>query len=184
MRRTRLVRDLCEIALCAAMTAVCAWITVPVFAVPITMQLFGVALTLLLLGGKRGTIAVAVYLLLGAVGLPVFSSFRGGIGVLVGATGGYLVGFLVLSLVYWLIDALTKNRGKSPVKRITALLAGLLFCYAFGTVQFALVTNRTDGDGVWSILISCVIPFLLPDLLKLILAERVATLIRKSGVMK
>ena len=86
--------DLVLIALFAALMALCAWVTVP-YAVPFTMQTFGVFLALLLLGGKRGTICMAVYLLLGAVGLPVFSGFRGGVGALVGSTGGYLVGFIV-----------------------------------------------------------------------------------------
>ena len=79
--------DLVLIALFAALMALCAWVTVP-YAVPFTMQTFGVFLALLLLGGKRGTICMAVYLLLGAVGLPVFSGFRGGVGALVGSTGG------------------------------------------------------------------------------------------------
>ena len=92
--------DLVLIALFAALMALCAWVTVP-YAVPFTMQTFGVFLALLLLGGKRGTICMAVYLLLGAVGLPVFSGFRGGVGALVGSTGGYLVGFIVSALLMW-----------------------------------------------------------------------------------
>ena len=80
-------------ALTAAIIAVCAWITVP-GPVPFTMQTFGVFLALRLLGGKRGSISVALYILLGAAGLPVFSGFKAGIGVLIGPTGGYILGFI------------------------------------------------------------------------------------------
>ena len=92
-------RDLTLIALFAALIAICAWLTVPMPDVPFTMQTFGVFAALLLLGGKRGTLSILLYLLLGAAGLPVFSGFRGGIGSLLGTTGGYLVGFFFSYLV-------------------------------------------------------------------------------------
>ena len=86
-------KDYAIMGLCTALMAICAWITIPA-AVPFTMQTFAVFLTAGLLGGKRGTIVVLVYLLLGAVGLPVFSGFAGGLGYMTGVTGGYLVGSL------------------------------------------------------------------------------------------
>ena len=88
-------RDLTLIAVFAAVIAVCAWISIPA-AVPFTLQTLGIFLAVGLLGGRRGTISVGVYLLLGAVGAPVFSGFNGGIGYLLGATGGYLLGFLAM----------------------------------------------------------------------------------------
>ena len=92
-------------ALFAVLLTVCAWISVPL-PVPFTLQTFAIFAALGILGGRRGTWAVAVYLLLGAVGLPVFSGFRGGLGALLGTTGGYILGFLALALVYWLVTAL------------------------------------------------------------------------------
>lgn len=88
-------KDLTLIALFTVLTAVCAWISVPVPAplIQFTMQTFAVFAALLTLGGRRGTYAVTAYLLLGAVGAPVFSNFRGGLSVLLGATGGYILGF-------------------------------------------------------------------------------------------
>ena len=91
--------DLVYTALCAALIAVCSWISVPA-AVPFTLQTFAVFAALNLLGGKRGTTAVLVYILLGAVGLPVFSGFKGGPGVLLGTTGGYIIGFLFTGLLF------------------------------------------------------------------------------------
>ena len=99
------VRDLAYIALMAALMAICSWITLPIGPVPFTMQTFAIFTAVLLLGGKRGTIAFVVYLLLGVVGLPVFSGFSAGPGVLLGSTGGYLLGFLFGDLAYWFLTA-------------------------------------------------------------------------------
>ncbi|MBQ1892315.1 MAG: biotin transporter BioY, partial [Firmicutes bacterium] len=87
-------KDMAYIALCAVLLAVCSWISIP-FTVPFTLQTFAVFCTLLILGGKRGTVAVAVYILMAAVGLPVLSGFRGGAGALLGTTGGYILGFIL-----------------------------------------------------------------------------------------
>ena len=100
------VRDLVLCALMAALLAVCAWISFPVLEIAYTLQTFGVFFALLVLGGARGTLAILVYILLGAVGLPVFTGFRGGIDALLGVTGGYILGFLFTGLVYWLVTGL------------------------------------------------------------------------------
>ncbi len=141
----------------AAMTAVCSWISLPVGDIAFTMQTFAVFLALGLLGGKWGTAAILIYLLLGAVGMPVFSGFRGGIGMLAGVTGGYLWGFLVSGLTYWALERL----GKIP-----AMAAGLLVCYLCGSLWFALYA----GGGIGFIVLRCVLPYLIPDILKLWLA--------------
>ena len=105
--------DLAYIALFAVLMAVCAWITVPLPKplVQFTMQTFAMFMALLVLGGRRGLYAMVVYLLLGAVGMPVFSGFRGGMGVLLDTTGGYIIGFVAAALVYWLVTA---RSGESP----------------------------------------------------------------------
>ena len=159
--------DLALTALGAVLIALCSYISIPA-AVPFTMQTFAVFLVLLLLGGKRGTGAIAVYLLLGAFGVPVFSGFTGGIGHLLGLTGGYLVGFLLLGLVYWLLTAVW---GEKRRWQGVALGAGIVLLYAFGTLWYLLVyARRSGGAGVFSVLSTCVFPFVLPDLLKMALA--------------
>ena len=159
--------DMAYIALFAVLMAVCAWITIPM-TVPFTLQIFAVFAALATLGGRRGTYAVAVYLLLGAVGLPVGAGFQGGLGWLLGTTGGYIVGFLCIALIYWL---LTAKLGESlPVKALACVL-GLLVCYLFGTVWFIVVYGRTTGPvGIMTALGWCVFPYVVPDLLKLVLA--------------
>lgn len=167
--------DLVYIALMAVLITVCAWISIP-SAVPFTLQTMAVFLAPSLLGAKRGFFAVLVYILLGAVGLPVFAGFKGGIGALLGSTGGYIVGFLVLVLFYWLVTA--KLGEKLPVQ-IAALAIGLLLCYAFGSAWFMIVYLKTTGPvGLMTVLGWCVFPFLLPDAVKLALALLLARRLR------
>lgn len=157
--------DMTHIALFAVLLAVCSWISVPVPPIPFTLQTFALFAAMLFLGGRRSLTAAAVYLLLGAVGLPVFFGFRGGIGVLLEATGGYLLGFLLCTLVYW---AVTARFGTSKAPTLAGCLLGLLACYAFGTLWYLLLYAETPA--LLPVLTVCVLPFLIPDLVKLALA--------------
>jgi len=176
--------DLVLIGAFAALMTVCAWITVPA-TVPFTLQTFGVFAAFILLGGRRGTLAVLVYILLGAVGLPVFSGFKGGIGVLLGTTGGYIIGFIFSSLAMWGADTLIKKREVSGrtaklMLGFLELLLGLFVCYAFGTAWFMVVFTRTKGAvGLVTCLSWCVFPFIIPDLIKLTFALLLGTRIKK-----
>lgn len=160
-------KDLALCALFAALIAVCAWISIPA-TVPFTLQTFAIFAALGLLGGKRGTVAVAVYLLLGAVGVPVFAGFQGGIGALLGTTGGYLLGFLLTALIEWGMEA--RFGSKTGVFLLSAVL-GMLVCYAFGTAWYLVVYARTKGAiSLATALGWCVVPFLIPDAVKIALA--------------
>ena len=159
--------DMAYIALFAVVMAVCAWISIPA-AVPFTLQTFGVFLAVGLLGGKRGTLAVLVYLLLGAVGIPVFAGFNGGLGYMLGSTGGYIVGFLLSALVMWGFDAVL---GRKTWVLAVSMVLGLVVCYAFGTAWFMVVYARNSGPiGLMTALGWCVIPYIVPDLVKIALA--------------
>lgn len=171
------ILNLTMTAVFTALIAVCSWITVPIPVIPFTMQLFAVFTALCILGGKYGTLSVVLYIALGVVGVPVFAGFRSGIGVLLGATGGYIVGFFVLALVYWLITA---RRKVSIRTQIIALVAGQFSCYAFGTAWYLFAyTEKTGLAGIGSALMMCVVPYILPDLVKLGLAVTVSRLIAK-----
>lgn len=171
------VKDMALCALFAALIAVCSWISIPA-AVPFTLQTFAVFAAVLLLGGKRGSLAVAVYLLLGAVGLPVFSGFKGGVGALLGPTGGYILGFLISALLIW---AVTARFGERLGVLAAALLLGLAVCYAFGTAWFVVVYSRARGPiSVGSALGMCVVPFILPDLCKIALALLLSNRLKTS----
>ncbi len=160
-------KDLTLIALFTAMIAVCTFISIPA-AVPFTLQTFAVFLTLGLLGGKRGTLSVIVYILLGAAGAPIFSNFRGGIGALFDNTGGYIIGFLAIALIIW---AITHFFGDKSVVLAISMVIGLLILYAFGTAWFMIVYMNTKGAvSLINVLSWCVLPFIIPDLLKMALA--------------
>lgn len=170
--------DLVTCALCAALMAVCAWIAIPIGEVPITLQTFAIFLALSLLGGRRGIIAVTVYLLLGAVGVPVFAQMTGGLAILAGPTGGYLLGFLGSALTYWIVETFA---GQYRLARLSAMVLGNLVCYAFGTAWFMVVmTGRGNAMSLGAALGLCVIPYILPDLVKILLAEVVAARVRPA----
>ena len=151
------VRRMTLCAFFAALTAVCAWTGIPLGDTVFTLQTFAVFLTLGLLGGKWGTMSILCYLLLGTVGMPVFSGFRGGVGMLLGPTGGYLWGFLLTGLCYWAME---------KIGRLPAMAAGLLVCYSCGTAWYMVYT----GGGLAWVALHTIVPYLIPDGCKIALA--------------
>ena len=168
--------DMVYIALFACLMAICSWISVS-GEVPFTLQTMGVFLAIGLLGGKRGTLAVLVYILMGAVGLPVFSGFTGGIGKLVGVTGGYIVGFLASALVMWAMEALL---GKKKWVLALSMVVGLLICYAFGTAWFMVLYTSSKGAIALGIVLGkCVIPYIIPDVIKIAVALLLTNILKR-----
>ena len=164
------------IAVFAVLIAICSWISIPT-TVPFTLQTFAVFLTVGVLGGKRGSMAVLIYILLGAIGIPVFAGFSGGLVTLLGNTGGYIIGFLFSALVMWLMEKLL---GKKTWVLAVSMVLGLVVCYAVGTVWFMVVYTQK----IATVLSLCVIPFIIPDLIKIALAlglsKRLSRLLRIS----
>ena len=162
------VRKMVLCSLFASLMAVCAWICIPVPPVMVTLQTFGVLMALGILGGKWGTLSIALYLAMGMVGLPVFAGFRGGISVLLDTTGGFLWGFLAGGLVF----RLTEKLGKLP-----ALVLCQLTIYACGSFWF----RYWAGSGSFgAAMLTCVVPYLIPDGLKLWLAWNLSGRIRRQ----
>lgn len=154
-------------SLFAIIIALCSYITIPLV-IPFTLQTLGVFTALELLGGKKGTFSVLLYILLGSIGVPVFSGFRGGIGVLLSNTGGYIAGFVFLALIYWLITSLL---GTKLYARILGMILGLVACYAFGTLWFIFaysdIKNMSEMIPVIQV---CILPFIIPDIAKMFLS--------------
>lgn len=167
-------RDMAYIAMSTAIISVCAWVSVP-SAVPFTMQTFAVFLAAGVLGSRRALAAVSLYVLLGAIGLPVFAGMQGGLGVLVGATGGYISGFLPAAF----IAGLRHSGKRDGMVDIILMILGLLVCYTFGTLWYAL--GYLGGmEGIGAALTACVLPYVIPDLLKILLAAAVARRLRAA----
>ena len=161
--KTNLLK-LVYVAMFAAIITICAQIQIPT-AVPFTLQTLGVFVASAMLGWKRGTLSVAVYILLGLIGVPVFAGFSGGAGVLFGLTGGYIIGFLFTAFI---VGFMCNKLGRKLWVLALSMALGLLACYVFGTVWFMLIYNYTMGSiSLVSALGMCVVPFLLFDAIKI-----------------
>lgn len=171
------IKDIVFIGISAALIAVCSWISIPLPTVPITLQTMGVCLIAGLFGLKRGTLATVVYIALGALGVPVFSGFTGGVGIILGQTGGYIIGFIFTALIVGLASDKFKGR---LLPLILSMVIGILVCYAFGTAWFAVVYAKSNEPAsLLTILGWCVFPFLLPDAVKIAIAAVLANRLKK-----
>lgn len=158
------IRSMTMCALFAAVTAVLSQIVIPIGPVPISLSTIAVLLAGGLLGARDGTISQLIYLLLGAVGVPVFSGFSGGLGKLTGPTGGYIIGYIFTALIVGLLVPLCRNKMRYI---IPVYVLGTLVCYTFGTVWYIVITHT----GIGAALMTCVVPFLPGDAVKIVLAS-------------
>lgn len=169
-QRTTTYSPTAYLALCglfAAITALCSWITIPIgfTPVPFNLGLLGVFLASGILGRKYGTISLLVYVCMGGVGIPVFAGFQAGFGVLLGPTGGYIIGYIAAGFIIGgILDS--PFYAKRLLRCIAALLLGLAACYSLGTLWFVFSTGTT----LWAALLSCVFPFLPGDAVKIAVA--------------
>lgn len=154
--------DLVYIGLFAALIAVCAWIAIPL-TVSVTLQTLGVCLAGGLLGCRRATLATVIYVLLGIIGLPVFTGFGSGISAVSGPTGGYIIGFIFTAF----IAGIGADRAGAKIwKNIVFMALGVIVCYVFGTIWFVIAYKVSFSSA----LATCVFPFLIPDAVKVVLA--------------
>ncbi|MDY3899015.1 MAG: biotin transporter BioY [Bacilli bacterium] len=167
------IKDIAIISVAAAMICVLSPISIPIGDVPISLATFIIYLIVAILGPKKGTISVLVYILVGIIGVPVFSNYRAGISVIVGVTGGYIVGYIPLALLTGIFTYKFKNKiWMYPI----GMILGTIVCYFIGTVWYMFNTN----NNLISSLLVCVVPFLLFDLIKIVLSSVLAYLINKK----
>ena len=159
-------KEIAYIALAVAVITACAWISIPVGIIPITLQTLAVALVGALLGWKRGTAAIFVYILMGLIGIPVFSGATGVVR-LFGPTGGYIFGFLFLALIPGLAKLIPVKNSWGRIAVIYAgMVLGMAVCYAFGTGWYMILTKCTLKVAITT----CVLPFIVPDLIKFVVS--------------
>lgn len=142
-----------------------------IFGVPATLQTFAMALLGFMLGKKNGTIAVAIYILLGLAGIPVYNGFAGGPSVLFGMTGGFIFGFLFIGFLCGLA-----YEKKNIILKIALPLAGLIICHVIGIIQFCIITDMK----IWPAALAVSIPYLPKDILSMVIAYFIALSIRKA----
>lgn len=175
-RRAFTTKEMVLTAMLTAVMAVCSWISVPA-EIPFTLQTFAVFCAVGLLGGRNGLFSILVYILLGAIGIPVFAGPSGGIGIILGNTGGYIVGFVFIALICWLTEKLF---GSGLIVRIISMLVGLAVMYAFGTAWYIFLYTKNTGDvSLIQVMKWFVTPFVIPDLIKLALAVILTDRIKK-----
>ena len=171
------IYDIAYIGVFTVLITICSWISIPT-AIPFSLQTFAVFLAVSILGGKRGTLSVVVYVLLGAIGVPVFAEFTGGIGIILGNTGGYIIGFIFSALIMWLMESLF---GRNLWAQGIAMILGMIACYAIGTAWFMFVYLRDTGAvGLSTVLGWCVVPFIIPDAVKIALALTLSNTLKKA----
>ncbi|SCJ77870.1 Biotin ECF transporter S component BioY [uncultured Clostridium sp.] len=169
-------RTLILCAIFAALTAVFSQIAIPLPMVPINLAMLAVFIAGGVLGPWVGALSQVVYVLLGAVGLPVFSQFTGGLGIIVGPTGGYIAGYVVAAL----ITGLTVQKWCSPLPLALGMVAGMAACYALGTAWFMVVT----GSALGAALMTCAVPFLIGDAVKIAVAAALSPRLRRELVLR
>ncbi|MEL4105716.1 biotin transporter BioY [Oscillospiraceae bacterium WX1] len=167
------IRNMVFTALIAALICVASPFVIPIGPIPLSLATLAIYLAASVLNWKYGTLAVIVYILIGAVGLPVFSGFTGGVQKLVGVTGGFIIGYIPCALVIGLlVDKFELKKWKYPV----AMVLGTIVLYACGTAWFIHVT----GAPFQKALTLCVLPFLIGDAIKIALASLIAPVLRKT----
>lgn len=173
-------RSVAFVGLSVALVAVSAWVVIPIGPIPFTLQMFAISLIICILPPSQAIAAICAYVLLGAVGVPVFSGFRGGLGVLMGPTGGFLLGYLVAVPAAAGFLSLTASR-LSDKKAVFAcqVAAGLVFtaiAYVAGCVQYTFVA----GISLEAAFLTAVAPFIVPDIVKVVLAAVCAQPINRA----
>lgn len=180
IHRDRKIYHLTMTAVMAAVTCVLAPIALPIGPIPVTLCTLVIYLSQYLLGWKRGALSCLVYLLLGFMGAPVFAGFTGGVGKLLGPTGGYIVGYLAVSVV----SGLAVEKFRSRFVHLFGMVLGTAICYGIGTVWYCFITRV----GVSSAVTLCVLPFIPGDLVKMVVSLTFGPALRsrleKAGLLK
>lgn len=167
------IKDIAIISVAAAMICVVSPVSIPIGDIPISLATFIIYLIAAIIGPKKGTISAFVYILVGIIGVPVFSNYRAGISVIVGVTGGYIVGYIPLALLTGIF--IYKCKGKIWMYPIGMIL-GTIVCYFIGTIWYMFNTH----NNLMGSLLVCVVPFLLFDLIKIVLSSVLAYLMNKK----
>lgn len=181
MKKPKLsVQDMCMIGMFTAIIVIMAQISIPMpMGVPMTMQTFAITLAAIVMGAKNSTIASFIYVLLGAIGVPVFASFTGGVGIVVGATGGFIMTFPIMALIIGLgADFYKKNKAWL----IVGILVGTIVNYIGGTLWYCFVTGNMTGNGFMAGIAACVLPFIPTAIIKAVLAVIVGLPVRTRVV--
>ena len=174
--KTLPLRELCKISIFAAIIAICAQISIPMpYGVPMTLQTFAIPLAGVVLGAKSGTIATLIYILLGFIGLPVFAGFTGGIGMVFGRTGGFILAFPLMALTAGIGASFKGSKKQKLAWLLLWLLIGAILLYTVGLLVFYLVTSIPIRVAFGLV----VVPFIPTEIIKIILVATLGGLLKQ-----
>ncbi len=159
-------KDLTKIAICTALTIVLSWISIPIGIVPVTLQILAVFICAIVLKPTHALLSQVVYILLGVIGIPVFALATAGPSVIVGETGGFILTFPLIAFYISFYINLYKNSSKFYILVFLQMLVGLVFCYLVGALRFSFFTNLSLKTS----LSYAVLPFVIPDIIKTVVA--------------
>lgn len=166
------IRNMVLMSIMAALICVLAPVAIPVGTIPITLATFVIYITAALLGPKRGTFSTLLYIAIGIIGVPVFSAYRSGFGVVLGATGGYIIGYIPLAFISGLF---VYHNKKNFILYPLGMIIGTLALYTVGTIWYMILMDSSLLES----LLACVVPFLLFDIIKIIIASVTVYLIHQ-----
>ena len=168
------VRDITITAIFTALTAILAQISIPLpfSPVPITFQVMAVYISAIILGSRLGTLSQIIYILVGAIGIPIFVNFQGGLNVVFGPSGGYLISYPIVAFIVGKIS----DKSLSYIQSAAVLIASLLLCYGMGVIQLSFITNITIKKA----LVIGVLPFIPLDVIKITLAYLLGNRVRMA----
>ncbi len=179
VRKKEKTKNMVLCALLAALMAVLSQIVVPFGPVPFNLGVLGAFLAGMLLLPLWACASMGTYLLLALVGMPVLAGMQGGPGALFGKTGGYIIGYIAIAL----LTSVAVNKSDKTALHISAMLLGLLICYALGTAWFMFITKL----GIAESLAYCVLPFVIPDLIKMftsyILGKNIKRMLKHENIV-
>lgn len=172
-KRKLSTKEICYVALFTAVIAVMAQISIPMpLGVPMTMQTFAITLAAVVLDAKLSTFSTLIYILIGAIGVPVLAGFSGGLDKFVGPTGGFLISFPLMAFI---IGFGVEHRKAFKGAYVVALVVGTVANYVVGVVMFCVLTKSPVMTGITA----CVVPFIPTAIIKAILASVLGFEIRK-----
>jgi len=170
-------KDIAYISICTALIAVCAWISINIPAMPFTLQVLGVAFAAYFLGIKKCSFAVGAYLLIGAVGVPVFNGFTAGFGSIIGPTGGFLIGFIPMAIIMALFSYIGKDK---LVFQVIGAVVGHVTLYIIGNIWLTVLTMGENSffDRLWAVIVM-MLPYYAIDIIKIVAALFLARFLKK-----
>ncbi len=171
--KNQITKSIALISMFLSILIICSWITIP-FTIPFTLQTLAIFCIILLTNIRVSLVIIILYILLGMLGFPVFSSFQGGIGIILGPTGGFIIGFIPMIITSSILKYIIKEKKFYFI----SLFIGLIVCYTFGSIWYYYLYKLESN--FYDVLLVSVLPFIIPDIIKILISILIVNRINKK----